>query len=321
MRRRYFFDASGRWSGGGRAFLSNAAFAARRHPELAGSPGTDVPIIPRNVPVGGHAPRPYILAPQNAWPYSRWVPRDLSGARWLTLAAASRVSSARASAVLRISGAIPPGHRRTSPTIHNVLDPEFDRAVASMPAQTLVEARGAIVSIGSVVGYRNFDRLIDAYADYRARGGHSGLVIVGSGSSREERRLAVKASSVRGVTFHGATLTRSECLSVLASASLVVLPSLVEASPFSLLEALAVNPSVVASDIVGHRELLRGLGDDGSSLVDPLDPQALAIKLSEMESAGACDESHRLLSASSFRLEARERWAGGIATWATSLEL
>ena len=56
-------------------------------------------------------------------------------------------------------------------------------------------------------------------------------------------------------------MPRPQFLATLRDAAVVVLPSLVEASPLTPLEACAMTPRVVMSDIVAHHEVLAPFGD------------------------------------------------------------
>ena len=138
---RFHVDASGRWSGGGRAFLENARRAADRHPVLTmeSTSGT-VPLIPRNVPASASGRRrPYVLAPQNAWPWTPVAVGLEEVARVARLRVASELFLRRAAAVLRINATIPSPlpPERTSPVLHNVLDPHFEEALAASSTWTV----------------------------------------------------------------------------------------------------------------------------------------------------------------------------------------
>lgn len=308
---RFRVDSSGQWSGGGSVFVDNARFAAARHPELFGGAGA-VPIVPRNVPVGRRPDGPFLLAPQNAWP---WQPRALGArerARVAALRAAGEWYLRRAAGVLRISSAIPAVRPQwTSPVLHNVLDRRFD-AMFDGAGRAPDGADGAIVSIGSAYSYRGFETLVAAHSAYRRAGGRLPLFIAGPPANQRYVRR-VEALADGEVTFCWGSLERSECVAAYRRAACVVLPSRVEASPLTLLEALACTPHVVCSRIAGHVEIVRApLGPDG--LFPAGDAATLAQRLGTVESP-AHERAHRQWSDAAFREEQRERWADALAAW------
>lgn len=317
----FFFDHAGQWSGGGRAFLSNAEHAARRHPVLAGGPDA-IPIIPRNVPArGGRRPGRFVLAPQNAWP---WAPRA-RGPRELALVAGLRVASEtylrRADAVLRISEAIPVRGRRTSPVIHNVLDGGFEEALESSRGTDAPEAEGRLVSIGSGYSYRNVTRLLHGYAQYRAEGGGLDLWVAGpAGTSHTVREVESLAAGIDGVHLRWRPLTRAQAIAALRVSAGVVLPSLVEASPLSALEALAVSPRVVLSDIPGHRGILAGYDEPaGAMFFAPRSTAAVAAALHAV-TGGPGASCHDVLKRAEVREHARIDWGDRVASWLSGLD-
>lgn len=328
MSPRVYIDATGRWSGGGRAFLANAEEAARRHPVLAGVPGDgSIPLIPRNVPSSqNRRARTFILAPQNAWP---WTPVAAGPAEWARVAALRVASEAylrRASAVLRISGAIPSRlpASLTSPVIHNVLDAGFDEAAALARGEESPWP-GAIVSIGSGHSYRNIPTLIGAFRAYRASGGTARLVVTGPPGSGRARDDALRiASDLPDVTITFDPMPRHKVLATMREAAAVVLPSRVEASPFLTLEALAMTPRVVVSDIAGNREIVANYAQSDSSeglFVNPLGVDDLAAAMLAAESGGAGGQWHHVLADPQARRDARLRWGERLASWIEGLDL
>lgn len=316
----FYFQQAGKWSGGGGAFLRNAEHAARIFPILRGESGRSVPIIARNVPATDRFARPYILAPQNAWPYAAPATRNGEALKWGALAASSRFFARRSAGILRISEALPQHSHSTSPVIHNVLEPEFevalDRAINGASSGT---EGGRIVVIGSLMGYRNIPRLLQAYSRYREAGGTVGLDIYGQGRPEAVASLEGQARVLPECRIFASALSRTECLQILRSARLVVLPSLVEASPFSLLEALAVGRAVLASSIAGHRGIVRHLDvHEGLDYFDPRSVESLTgglmASLTERRSL-----SGNPLASREFRDHERHRWAKKVAAWAEGM--
>lgn len=319
----YRFDRSGRWSGGGQVFLRNVEHAEQRHELLRGGPG-GIPLIARNVPPRGALPKgPFVLAPQNAWP---WTPAFTGFAelrRVAGLRLASEVLFRRAIGVMRISSAIPAINPNSSPVIHNVLDTGFEQALRDSADLSVPEsAAGAFVSLGSVNSYRNLANLIHGYKQYREAGGTRCLWIAGPrGSGGARREIERVADSTTGVTIQWQAISRPECLAVLRVAGAVVLPSMVEASPVAALEAVASTPNVILSRITGHTEILSEYGAvPRECLFDPYSPADIAEKLITAQQhadtgAGPFGTSHQALNDARLREDARISWGNRLATW------
>ena len=101
------------------------------------------------------------------------------------------------------------------------------------------------------------------------------FVIAGDGPERERLESLVRESGIEErVRFLG---QRSDVGALLAASDLVVLPSLYEGLPLSVLEAMAAGKPVIATSVGGVGEAIR----DGESglLVRPADPSALAAAI------------------------------------------
>lgn len=325
----YRFDRSGSWSGGGRVFLRNVEHAEERHPLLRG--GYDaIPVFARNVPPLGKLPRrPFVLAPQNAWPWTISFNGPAELGRVAGLRAASEFFLRSAAAVMRISSSIPPLNAHSSPVIHNVLDTGFEEALlASRRLSSEDGAVGAFVSIGSVYSYRNLVNTIYGYRRYRANGGTRPLWLAGNaGSVRSRNEVERAAAGADGITIRWQSLARPECLALLRCAGAVILPSRVEASPVAALEAAACNPNVVVSRIVGHIELLSEYGRvPRRCLFDPTSPEHIAHLLAVADDAadsgdGALADCHAALADPAEREAARVSWGNRVADWLDTLRL
>lgn len=271
---------------------------------------------------------PFVLAPQNAWP---WAPSFTGAAelgRLVGLRLASELFIRRATAVLRISSAIPATNRNTSPVIHNVLDVGFERDLRkSHSVEVDIEAANAFVSVGSINSYRNLVNTIRGYRRYRAAGGTRRLWLAGPpGSASSRKQIERAVDGAEDITIRWRSLSRPECLAVLRSAAAVILPSRVEASPVAALEAAASNPNVVVSRIVGHVEVLSEYGRiPESCLFDPSSPAHLADILAGAEAradagTGPLACCHAILTDPGEREAARVSWGDRIADWLRTIE-
>lgn len=116
------------------------------------------------------------------------------------------------------------------------------------------------VSVGRLVPVKGFDRLLQAFADYRAAGRKGCLAIVGDGPERP----ALEAAAARlGVTPHVLfTGHMDDVRPALAAADVFVLASRNEGMGRVIVEAMAAGLPVIATAVGGIVSLLRS-GNSG----------------------------------------------------------
>jgi glycosyltransferase involved in cell wall biosynthesis len=128
---------------------------------------------------------------------------------------------------------------------------------------------GVVARLEAEKGHRT---LVDAWPDVLARVPNAWLLIIGEGSERNSLEAEAEALGVsEHIVFTG---RREDVPAVTAALDVAVLPSYREAQGLSVLEAMALNRPVVASDVGGIPEMI----EDGATglLVPPGDCQALA---------------------------------------------
>lgn len=264
----------------------------------------------------------YVLIPQNAWPWNLTVETTEEAKIALGLRAASTLAMKRAHAVVRISTTIPAAGSKvpSSPVIHNVLDTGFEDTI-SLSQKTIVdEATGKFVCIGSTYSYKNMDRLARAYKLYRDGGGTIGLFWAGAPSNKKvAHRIRSILNGLSDVSIVGTPISRAQALASMRDAYAVVLPSMVEASPLTALEAAYANPHVILSDIPGHREIF---GFDhpapNGGYFPPTSDGQLAQRLWTVTDA-PLEDTHACLNSYDFRESERVRWGDQLAEWLTAL--
>jgi glycosyltransferase involved in cell wall biosynthesis len=167
----------------------------------------------------------------------------------------------------------------------------LDRMPAPRPAADRVPGR--LIFVGRLVEKKGLVHLLDALAGLPS-GTEWSLDVVGDGPLRGA--LAERARPLGDrVVFHGQC--PSEDLGRrLAAASVAVFPSVTAGSgdqdglPVSLLEALATGTPVVASDLPGLADAVRGGGDPAGLVVPPGDPAALASAVAGLLADGRARE-------------------------------
>ncbi len=157
---------------------------------------------------------------------------------------------------------------------------EQDRLVASAPlARAALGVAADALVLGTVARFdpvKRLDALVDALGTLaRPR---ATLLLVGDGPERDRvRHRAAEAGLDARVVFAG---WLDEPARVFPAFDLYVSASRKEGLPLALLEAMGAGLAVVATDVAGHRDVVRD-GETGR-LVPPDDPRALAAAAAEL---------------------------------------
>jgi glycosyltransferase involved in cell wall biosynthesis len=160
--------------------------------------------------------------------------------------------------------------------VQNAVDPGWAERVRSADRTAIRRQLGiapdedVIVSIGRMSQEKAHIDLVRAFHRLRADARRARLILVGDGPERPH--LGQEAGD--GIIFTGQV---RDTTMYYAAADLMVLPSLTEGSPNALLEAMAVNVPVVATEVGGIPEIVRH--DESAVLVRPRDPAALAAAI------------------------------------------
>jgi glycosyltransferase involved in cell wall biosynthesis len=189
------------------------------------------------------------------------------------------------------------GERRIAPLDRLVLignaieassfEPVIDRSVAKS-ALGLDADRPVVGYIGRLAKQKGIGCLIEAARQVIAVEEKTQFVLVGEGElDRVVRQMVSKHGLADHVKLAG---YRMDIPQVLAALDLLVLPSLYEGLPYTLLEAMAAGRAVIATDVGGNRDLVRH-GETGI-LVSPNNSAELADALIHLLTAP--DERDRL---------------------------
>ncbi|UGY92478.1 GT4 family glycosyltransferase PelF [Streptomyces gobiensis] len=154
-------------------------------------------------------------------------------------------------------------------TVYNGVDPNLFPHTGPEPETLTLTWAGRIDPI------KDLETLIRAYALLRPEFPQLRLRLFGGVPSGGERyrnhcaKLAATLGVLDGVTFEGRI---SQVSRAYAAGSVVLLSSISEGFPFSLIEAMSCGRATVSTDVGGVRE---AVGDTGE-VVPPRDPEAMA---------------------------------------------
>lgn len=163
--------------------------------------------------------------------------------------------------------------------LHNAVSPRWAEQVQSTSRaearRQLGIAPGAAVllAIGRMSREKAHIDLVRAFQELRAKGRAVRLILVGDGPER----AALEQAAGEGVLFTGQV--RDTAL-YYAAADVMVLPSLSEGSPNVLLESMAVDVPVVATNVGGIPEIVQDR--ESALLVPPRSPGLLAAAIEEV---------------------------------------
>ncbi|SNC68252.1 Glycosyltransferase involved in cell wall bisynthesis [Marinobacter sp. es.048] len=129
-----------------------------------------------------------------------------------------------------------------------------------------------MLGVGRLSREKGFDRLVSAFSEFRKEYPKSGLVIVGEGKLRHRlEALVAKLGIQDDVLMPGYCGTVP---TLLRQSQVLVMPSLTEGLPITLLEAISLKVPVVASAV---GEIPKVLGDGkGGELLGDIEPATIA---------------------------------------------
>ncbi len=154
---------------------------------------------------------------------------------------------------------------------------ELRRAAESGPTRSdlgIPDDAPVAIQVGVFRPEKNQIGAIEAFDRVREKISGARLVFVGEGETRAS--VESRAVGTGGIDFLG---PRRDVAGLLALADAMLLPSLSDAMPMVVLEAMALGVPVVASDVGDVR---RALGDEAGICVPPGDASALAEAWSRM---------------------------------------
>ncbi len=166
---------------------------------------------------------------------------------------------------------------RRAPILHGIDLARWRPRKGSCP-----HGRPYILSVSSIYRYKNFVRLIEAYAELaRRRAGIPDLVIIGDDQDPEHSSAMEQARRATGplasrIHILG-EVAYADMPRYYAGASLFVFPSYFESFGFPLLEAMASEVPLVASDIPVFREV----AGDAAFYADPFLSDSMATAMEQ----------------------------------------
>ena len=181
----------------------------------------------------------------------------------------------------------------------SLVGPSESGADASVERAPLLGGTPYVLALGRVVEKKGFDLLLAGYAAMDPTMRTADLVIGGSGPALEGLEAQAEASGIADRVHLVGRLSREQVASVMAEATVFVMPSRLEPFGIVALEAWRAGTAVVATSRGGATEFISE-GRDGL-LVDPFDTMAVARVLERVLADGELRQS--LAAAGQLRVE------------------
>ena len=122
--------------------------------------------------------------------------------------------------------------------------------------------------------------LIRSFKNILKRFPKAELFIIGDGPEKQKIEKEIQKLEIAKKTHLIGMVTNDQIPSYLAAADIIVVPSIVEASSISVLEAMAMKKAIVASDIPGIREITNY--GKNCKLVTPMNSKELALGINNL---------------------------------------
>lgn len=135
-----------------------------------------------------------------------------------------------------------------------------------------------ILGVGRLSREKGFDRLVRAFGILQRQYPKAGLVIVGEGKQRAELETKVDELGIASAVLMPGYCNKVP--SLLRQADVLVMSSLTEGLPITLLEAMSLKTPVVASAVGEIPKVLEG--GSGGVILEDIEPDTIASSLSKV---------------------------------------
>ncbi|MBU2082247.1 glycosyltransferase family 4 protein [Patescibacteria group bacterium] len=163
-------------------------------------------------------------------------------------------------------------------TIYNGLDVESLKFLPKEESKKRLGLKNNIV-IGTIANlYKNKGLEYLIYAAAKIKNPELKFVIIGDGPEKENLKRLIGEMRLENSVFLTGYI--DDAYRYLKAFDIFALPSVKEGQPWTILEAMAAEIPIVATNIAGIPEMLEN--EKSGFLVEPADPQALALSIEKM---------------------------------------
>lgn len=152
----------------------------------------------------------------------------------------------------------------------------------NLPQRVQLQSRASdlkvVLCVSQLLKRKGIETLVDAFLEVHRADKKAKLVVIGEGERRAELEKRVRQSGLEGAIIFRGRVSKEELERAYAGCDVFVLPSFAEGLPTVILEAMARERPVVATDIPGIRDYFR----ETAVLVPPGDSRKLAEAIIEL---------------------------------------
>lgn len=145
--------------------------------------------------------------------------------------------------------------------------------LADKEGPIVMTTRRLVTKNGVIFLVRSFKKILKKFPEAE-------LVIIGDGPEKQTIEKEIQKLEIKSRTHLIGMITNDQIPSYLSAADIIVVPSIVEASSISVLEAMAMKKPIVASDIPGIREITNY--GKNCKLVSPMNSEELALGINSL---------------------------------------
>lgn len=134
-----------------------------------------------------------------------------------------------------------------------------------------------IVAVGRLLYIRNFDLAIKAFHEFSRNSREHELVIVGDGPEMDHLKKIIKEHNIKNVILKG-KLSRKEAFRQMLFGDIFLFPTIKDAGPWALFEAMFIGLPIICLDISGIEQVV----DNESAIkIKPKNPDYVVEKLTK----------------------------------------
>jgi len=137
----------------------------------------------------------------------------------------------------------------------------------------IMTTRRLVTKNGVIFLVRSFKQILKNFPEAE-------LIIIGDGPEKETIEKEIQKLEIKSRTHLIGMITNDQIPSYLSAADVIAVPSIVEASSISVLEAMAMKKPIVASDIPGIREITNY--GKNCKLVSSMNSEELALGINSL---------------------------------------
>ncbi|HLX58044.1 MAG TPA: glycosyltransferase family 4 protein [Ktedonobacteraceae bacterium] len=275
------------------AFIAALRYASNGFDLVHIHHGEDIAAIPIGLVAAKHAHIPVIITLHNSWNLTYHRSSPLPGPKELLGRHIEKIGISHADALCALTGRtakllasnfnIPASRLFTTP---DGIDLSFFRPQQDYPLKEFLTKHNIpasshyVLFVGRLKAQKGIPHLLNAAAMLKKQGEDFTLIISGDGDERQSLQSLAKQLGLTDTVFFTGYLHHDDLPCALSLASVFVMPSNYEELGSVILEAMAMQKAIVATNVGGIPEIITH--QENGLLVPPARPENLATAISTL---------------------------------------